>query len=67
MGAGLRFERRGRGGWILRCQRPADGSDDGLSGGIGIGFEAGSLDVELEYTLIEADINYWSGAIVFRF
>ena len=47
---------------------PADGSDSGLTGGAGIGFDVGrSAEVQIEYTYIEQDLNYWSGSVIFRF
>jgi hypothetical protein len=42
--------------------------DTGTSAGLGIGFKAGeSVQLEAEYTLIEQDVNFFSGSLVFRF
>lgn len=47
---------------------PVDESDSGLSGGAGVGFDLGNnVEVQLEYTLIESDLNFWSGSVVARF
>lgn len=46
----------------------ADGNDTGASAGLGVGFAlGGNGSVELEYTFIESDVNYWSGSFIFRF
>lgn len=46
----------------------ANGSDTGLSAGLGVGFEAGEqMNLQLEYTLIETDVNFWSASMTFRF
>ncbi|WP_444928549.1 outer membrane beta-barrel protein [Microbulbifer sp. SSSA002] len=46
----------------------AQESDTGLSAGFGIGFNLTDKAVmELDYTLIEADVNYWSGSVVYKF
>lgn len=44
----------------------AGGSDSGLSAGIGVGFKIGEKTrVELEYTIIEADVNFVSLGVLF--
>ena len=46
----------------------ADGSDDGVSGGLGAGWHANEqLSVELEYTLIEEDIDFYSVGVNYAF
>ncbi|GAB2509139.1 outer membrane beta-barrel protein [Microbulbifer agarilyticus] len=43
-------------------------SDSGLSVGLGAGFNISeALNFEAEYTLVEEDVNLWSGSLVFRF
>lgn len=45
-----------------------DASDSGGSGGIGVGLRAGeSVYLELEYTVIEEDVEFITGGINFRF
>ncbi len=47
---------------------PVDHGDSGVSGGAGVGFDLGNdIDVQLEYTRIEKDLNLWSGSLVVRF
>lgn len=46
----------------------ADGSDDGVSGGLGAGWRANEqLSVELEYTLVEEDLDFYSVGLNFAF
>jgi hypothetical protein len=46
----------------------ADGSDDGVSGGLGVGWRASEqLSLELEYTLIEEDLDFYSVGANFAF
>ncbi|WP_226703949.1 outer membrane beta-barrel protein [Microbulbifer elongatus] len=46
----------------------ADGSDSGLSAGLGMGFSfSEAVNFEAEYTLVEEDVDFWSGTLVFRF
>ncbi|MCO1333604.1 porin family protein [Microbulbifer sp. OS29] len=43
-------------------------TDSGISAGIGAGFKLTDKAVfELDYTLIETDVDYWSGSVVFNF
>ncbi|MDP5211158.1 porin family protein [Microbulbifer sp. 2205BS26-8] len=43
-------------------------SDDGFSAGIGAGFKlTENLSFEAEYTLVEQDVDYWSGSLVYHF
>ncbi|MFA0811736.1 porin family protein [Microbulbifer epialgicus] len=43
-------------------------SDSGTSAGIGAGFKlTEKVTFEAEYTIIEADVDYWSGSLVVRF
>nr|WP_010131717.1 outer membrane beta-barrel protein [Microbulbifer agarilyticus] len=43
-------------------------SEAGLSLGLGAGFNVSeSMNFEAEYTLVEEDVNLWSGTLVFRF
>lgn len=43
-------------------------SDSGLSAGLGVGFTfSENVNLEAEYTLIEEDVDFWSGTLVFRF
>ena len=45
-----------------------DGSDSGLSVGLGAGFVfTEAMTLEAEYTLIEEDVDMWSGTLQFRF
>ncbi|MBB3048968.1 opacity protein-like surface antigen [Litorivivens lipolytica] len=42
--------------------------DSGLSGGIGLGFRLGeAASLELEYTVIEEDVNYYSAGLNIHF
>ncbi|MCP3925429.1 MAG: porin family protein [Desulfobacterales bacterium] len=45
----------------------ADGTDTGSSYGFGVGLRAANVMLELEYTLVEVDINYISLGLVFHF
>ena len=40
-------------------------TDNGLSGGVGVGFSVGVAQLELEYTVVEQDINYLSLGVRF--
>ena len=43
-------------------------SDSGLSAGLGLGFSfSENVNLEAEYTLVEEDVDFWSGTLVFRF
>ncbi|WP_078083391.1 porin family protein [Microbulbifer mangrovi] len=43
-------------------------SDSGLSAGLGLGFNLSeTVNLEAEYTLVEEDVDFWSGTLVFRF
>lgn len=43
-------------------------SDSGASAGLGFGFKVSeNATMEAEYTLVEEDVNFWSGSVVFRF
>ncbi|MDP5208622.1 porin family protein [Microbulbifer sp. 2205BS26-8] len=45
-----------------------DASDSGASVGVGVGFTlAENISFETEYTLIEEEVDYWSGSLVVRF
>ncbi|MFA0811737.1 outer membrane beta-barrel protein [Microbulbifer epialgicus] len=44
------------------------GDDFGVSVGAGVGFILwGDSNIELEYTILEKDVEYWSGAFSYRF
>jgi opacity protein-like surface antigen len=44
------------------------GSDTGISLGGGVGFNFGpNTNIELEYTMIESDVNFWSGTMTLQF
>ena len=53
-------ETSGRGGQF-------EGSDSGLSLGLGGGYNFGPALIEVEYTIIEADVNYLSGGLAIQF
>ncbi|WP_444915483.1 porin family protein [Microbulbifer sp. TRSA007] len=43
-------------------------SDNGASAGLGAGFKlTDEATLELDYTIIESDVNYWSGSVVYKF
>ena len=42
---------------------PASGTDSGLSAGVGVGFGIGIAQIELEYTQVEQDIDFWSAQV----
>ncbi|MFS1522923.1 outer membrane beta-barrel protein [Microbulbifer sp. 2304DJ12-6] len=43
-------------------------SDSGASVGVGVGFKlAENISFEAEYTLIQEEVDYWSGSLVVRF
>ncbi|WP_299941424.1 outer membrane beta-barrel protein [uncultured Microbulbifer sp.] len=45
-----------------------NGSDSGASVGVGAGFNlVENISFEAEYTLIEEEVDYWSGSLVVRF
>ncbi|MBB3059842.1 outer membrane beta-barrel protein [Microbulbifer rhizosphaerae] len=58
---------KGRAG-ILHEDIDFFGDDTGISLGAGVGFNFGpNTNVELEYTLIEEDVNFWSGTMILSF
>ncbi|AWF82760.1 hypothetical protein BTJ40_19150 [Microbulbifer sp. A4B17] len=46
----------------------SDYSDSGASAGFGAGFKlTDKAALELDYTFIESDVDYWSGSVVYKF
>lgn len=46
----------------------ANGSESGLSAGLGLGLSLSeAVNFEAEYTVVEEDVDFWSGSLVFRF
>ncbi|VAW82826.1 hypothetical protein MNBD_GAMMA14-824 [hydrothermal vent metagenome] len=46
----------------------ADGSDSGLSGGVGAGWRINEqIAIEAEYTLVEKDVDFYSAGVNFAF